>query len=154
MKTQIVEQIELFSEAELESLEFVPEELEAIEAERVPDLDSISFEDIAEDLVAALELTPQEALRRAMLDENYTNINAVLVRVTELLRHLRNNHPNDPRIPELRRRASQLARERARIWNYYLTLRELSPVRLGSPFRGPSRSPSPGRRGGIGGSRR
>jgi hypothetical protein len=30
MKAQIVEQIEFFSEAELESLEFVPEELEAI----------------------------------------------------------------------------------------------------------------------------
>jgi hypothetical protein len=55
MKAQIVEQIELFSEAELESLEFVPEELEAIEAERVPDLDSISFEDIAEGLEAAFE---------------------------------------------------------------------------------------------------
>jgi len=50
MKTQIVEQVELFSEAELESLEFLSEELEAIEAERVPDLDSISFEDIAKDL--------------------------------------------------------------------------------------------------------
>ena len=55
MKAQIVEQIEFFSEAELESLEFLPEELEAIEEERVPDLDSISFEDIAEDLEAVLE---------------------------------------------------------------------------------------------------
>jgi len=55
MKAQIVEQIELFSEAELESLEFVPEELEAIESEQVPDLDSISFEDIAEDLEAVFE---------------------------------------------------------------------------------------------------
>jgi hypothetical protein len=55
MKAQIAEQVELFSESELESLEFVPEELEAIEAERVPDLDSISFEDIAEDLEAAFE---------------------------------------------------------------------------------------------------
>jgi hypothetical protein len=55
MKAQIVEQIELFSGAELQSLEFVPEELEAIEAERVPDLDSITFEDIAGNLEAALE---------------------------------------------------------------------------------------------------
>jgi hypothetical protein len=55
MKAQIVEQVELFSEAELESLEFVPEELEAIEEERVPDLDSISFEEITEALEAALE---------------------------------------------------------------------------------------------------
>jgi hypothetical protein len=53
MTAQIVEQVELFSEAELQSLEFVPEELEAIEAERVPDLDSISFEDIAEALEAS-----------------------------------------------------------------------------------------------------
>jgi hypothetical protein len=55
MKAQIIEQVEFFSEAELESLGFVPEELEAIEAERVPDLDSISFEDIAKDLEAYFE---------------------------------------------------------------------------------------------------
>jgi hypothetical protein len=55
MKAQIVEQIELFSEAELESLEFLPEEVEAIEEQRVPDLDSISFEDIAEELEAYFE---------------------------------------------------------------------------------------------------
>ncbi|MBN3927005.1 ribonuclease domain-containing protein [Nostoc sp. NMS4] len=55
MKAQIVEQIEFFSEAELESLEFLPEELEAIEEERVPDLDSISFEDIAKELEAYFE---------------------------------------------------------------------------------------------------
>lgn len=55
MKAQIVEQVEFFSKAELESLEFVPEELDAIEAERVPDLDSISFEGIAESLEAVLE---------------------------------------------------------------------------------------------------
>jgi hypothetical protein len=55
MRTQIVEQIELFSEAEQESLEFLPEELEAIEEQRVPDLDSISFEDIAEELEAYFE---------------------------------------------------------------------------------------------------
>ncbi len=52
MIAQVIEQVEFFSEAELESLEFVPEELEAIEAERVPDLDSISFEDIAKDMEA------------------------------------------------------------------------------------------------------
>ncbi|MFN6480408.1 hypothetical protein [Nostoc sp. DedQUE07] len=56
MRTQIVEQIELFSEAELESLEFVPEELEAIEAERVPDLDSISFEEVAKEMEAYFEV--------------------------------------------------------------------------------------------------
>ena len=55
MKAQIVERVELFSEAELESLEFLPEELEAIEEQRVPDLDSISFEDIAEELEAYFE---------------------------------------------------------------------------------------------------
>lgn len=53
MKAQTIKQIELFFEAELESLEFVPEELEAIEQERIPDLESISFEDIAENLEAA-----------------------------------------------------------------------------------------------------
>ncbi|NMG08386.1 ribonuclease domain-containing protein [Brasilonema sp. UFV-L1] len=61
MKAQIVEQVELFSEAELQSLEFVPEELEAIEAERVPDLESISFEDIAEDLEAYFKGGVEEA---------------------------------------------------------------------------------------------
>ena len=55
MKTQIVERVEFFSEAELESLEFLPEELEVIEEQRVPDLDSISFEDIAEELEAYFE---------------------------------------------------------------------------------------------------
>ena len=55
MKAQITEQVEFFSEAELESLEFVPEELEAIEAERVPDLESISFEEVAKDLEAYFE---------------------------------------------------------------------------------------------------
>jgi predicted DNA-binding protein (UPF0251 family) len=55
MKTQIIKQVEFFSEAEMESLEFVPEELEAIEAERVPDLESISFEDVAEAMEAFLE---------------------------------------------------------------------------------------------------
>lgn len=64
MKTQVIEQVELFSEAELESLEFVPEELEAIEAERVPDLDSISFEDIAENLEASFEAEGLEGWNR------------------------------------------------------------------------------------------
>ncbi len=54
MKAQIVEQVE-FSKAQLQSLEFVKEELDAIEAELFPGLDSISFEDIAEDLEAAFE---------------------------------------------------------------------------------------------------
>ncbi|KAB8315763.1 hypothetical protein SD81_030920 [Tolypothrix campylonemoides VB511288] len=61
MKAQIVEQVEFFSEAELQSLEFVPEELEAIEAERVPDLDSISFEEVAKDLEAYFEGGVEEA---------------------------------------------------------------------------------------------
>jgi len=63
MRTQIVEQIELFSEAELESLEFLPEELEAIEEQRVPDLDSISFEDIAEELESSFEAEGLEKWR-------------------------------------------------------------------------------------------
>jgi hypothetical protein len=142
MKTQIVEQIELFSEAELESLEFVPEELEAIEAERVPDLDSISFEDIAEDLVAALELSEDEAQRRWMSDPDYTSRNIVLMQVLRELAKLRSDHPNDSRIPELTRRVTQLQREQERIKNYYRTLPQLPPVRTGSPLRAPSRSRS------------
>ncbi|MDZ8096501.1 MAG: F-box protein [Nostoc sp. DedQUE05] len=55
MKAHIVEQVEFFSEAELESLEFVSEELDAIEKERVPDLDSISFEEVAKELEAYFE---------------------------------------------------------------------------------------------------
>ncbi|MEH2258255.1 hypothetical protein [Nostoc sp.] len=55
MKTEIVEQVELFSQEEIESLELLPEELEAIEAELVPNLENIYFEDIAEDLEAAFE---------------------------------------------------------------------------------------------------
>ncbi|MBW4605683.1 MAG: hypothetical protein KME22_00290 [Hassallia sp. WJT32-NPBG1] len=61
MKAQTIEQVEFFSEAELESLEFVPEELEAIEAEQVPDLDSISFEEVAKDLEAFFEGDTEEA---------------------------------------------------------------------------------------------
>lgn len=61
MKVQLDKQVELFSEAELESLEFVPEELEAIEGERVPDLDSISFEEVAQDLEAFFKGGIEEA---------------------------------------------------------------------------------------------
>lgn len=93
MKVQItkVEQVEMFTEAELESLEFTPEELEAIAQERVPDLDSISFEDIAEDLEALLETNnspPINALSRAMTDPAYTR------RQNEILR-LRNRLGSD-----------------------------------------------------------
>ena len=62
MKARIVEQIELFSKEELHSLELLPEELEAIEAERVPDLESITFEDIAEDLGAVFEQDSEAVL--------------------------------------------------------------------------------------------
>lgn len=71
MKAQIVE-LELFTQAELESLEFVPEELEAIEQERVPDLESISFEDIAEDLEAILEA--DNPRMNALSDPEYLRI--------------------------------------------------------------------------------
>ncbi len=62
MKARIVEQIELFSKEELHSLELLPEELEAIEAERVPDFESITFEDIAEDLGAVFEQDSEAVL--------------------------------------------------------------------------------------------
>jgi hypothetical protein len=75
MKTQIVEQIEFFSEAELESLGFVPEELEAIEAERVPDLDSISFEDIAEQLEAYFEGNIEQAGLEAVVKTKPKHLN-------------------------------------------------------------------------------
>ncbi|MEH1912929.1 hypothetical protein [Nostoc sp.] len=78
MKAQIVEQVEFFSEAELESLGFVPEELEAIEAERVPDLDSISFEEVAKDLEAYfkgnIEEVGLEARRGGRAGKNLKNI--------------------------------------------------------------------------------
>lgn len=64
MKAQIVEQVELFSEAELESLEFSPEELEAIEAERVPNLESITFEEVAKELESSFEAEGLESWRR------------------------------------------------------------------------------------------
>lgn len=55
MKAQIVEQVEFFSEAELESLEFSLEELDAIEEERVPNLESISFDEVAKALESSFE---------------------------------------------------------------------------------------------------
>jgi DNA/RNA non-specific endonuclease len=55
MTTQIVEGLELFSEAQLESLEFLPEELENIEFELYPNLESISPEQVAKDLEAYFE---------------------------------------------------------------------------------------------------
>jgi hypothetical protein len=57
MTTQIVEGLELFSEAQLESLEFLPEELENIEFELYPSLESISLEVVAKDLEAYFEQT-------------------------------------------------------------------------------------------------
>jgi hypothetical protein len=55
MTTPIVENLELFSEAQLESLEFLPEELENIEFELYPNLESISPEQVAKDLEAYFE---------------------------------------------------------------------------------------------------
>jgi hypothetical protein len=55
MTTQIVEGLELFSEAQLESLEFLAEELENIEFELYPNLESISPEQVAKDLEAYFE---------------------------------------------------------------------------------------------------
>lgn len=47
MTVQTVEKIEMFSEAELETLQFMPEELELIQSEQIPDLESISLEEVA-----------------------------------------------------------------------------------------------------------
>jgi hypothetical protein len=55
MTTQIVENLELFSEAQLKALEFLPEELENIESELYPNLESISPEQVAKDLEAYFE---------------------------------------------------------------------------------------------------
>lgn len=102
MKAQIVEQVELFSEAELESLEFSPEELEAIEQERVPDLDSISFEDIAEDLDAVLETgRPRTGRPRptsvpansADLTNKLLRKQRTLIRLTEQYKKMSNFNP-------------------------------------------------------------
>ena len=57
---QTLEQIELFSEAELEYLQFLPEELEEIESEQYPDLESISLEEVAKDLEAFFEEEVEE----------------------------------------------------------------------------------------------
>lgn len=54
MTAHIVE-FELFTEAELETLEFFPEELESIEAELYPNLESISPHKVAKDLEAYFE---------------------------------------------------------------------------------------------------
>ena len=61
MTVQIVEQIEYFSPEELETLEFLPEELENIESELYPDLESISIEEVARDLEAFFEEDIEEA---------------------------------------------------------------------------------------------
>ncbi|NJM23880.1 MAG: hypothetical protein HC907_37435 [Richelia sp. SM1_7_0] len=50
MIVKTIELIESFSEADLEFIEFLPEELEQIESELYPDLENISFEDVAEDM--------------------------------------------------------------------------------------------------------
>ncbi|NJL78426.1 MAG: hypothetical protein HC917_05470 [Richelia sp. SM2_1_7] len=55
MIVKTIELIESFSEADLEFLEFLPEELEQIESELYPDLENISFEDVAEEMKAYLE---------------------------------------------------------------------------------------------------
>jgi lysophospholipase L1-like esterase len=84
VKVQIVEQVELFTEAELKSLEFVPEELEIIEEERVPDLDSISFEDIAEDLEAVFDRNqplPANGRDAALRDPNFIRMGNELMRL-------------------------------------------------------------------------
>jgi hypothetical protein len=55
MTANIVKISEPFSEADLEYLEFLPEELKSIESELYPNLESISFEDVAEEMEAYLE---------------------------------------------------------------------------------------------------
>ena len=49
------EDIEMFSETEMEYLQFLPEELEEIESEQYRDLESISLEEVASDLEAFFE---------------------------------------------------------------------------------------------------
>ncbi len=94
MKAQIVEQIEFFSEAELESLEFVPEELEDIEAERVPDLESISFEDIAEDLEATLEARPNSTVINALLlNPAYQELQTKIINLTTRINLMSRRNP-------------------------------------------------------------
>ncbi|MEH2258256.1 hypothetical protein [Nostoc sp.] len=60
METHILKKVGFFSKAELESLELVPEELEAIEAELVPNLENISFEDVAKELEACFQENIEE----------------------------------------------------------------------------------------------
>jgi hypothetical protein len=94
MKAQIVEPLKFFSEAELESLEFLPEELEAIEEERVPDLDSISFEDIAEDLEAILETDRRSTiLNAAARTPGYMELQAKIMSLTGRINTLRKGDP-------------------------------------------------------------
>lgn len=94
MKAQIVEQVEFFSEAELESLEFLPEELEDIEAERVPDLDSISFEDIAEDLEAALETRPSSTVFNALFQNpDYLRLQSEIIALTARINTMSRRNP-------------------------------------------------------------
>lgn len=77
MTRQIVENLELFSEAQLEALEFLPEELENIESELYPNLESISLEEVAKDLEAYFE----GALNR----QDWKRVVAVVVVVVALL---------------------------------------------------------------------
>jgi len=59
MTAKTVEQMEagngIFSEADLETLEFQREDLEGIESELEQNLDNISFEDVADELAEAFE---------------------------------------------------------------------------------------------------
>lgn len=49
MTVQTVEQIEMLSEADLENLQLLPEELAEIESELYPDLENISLEEVAQE---------------------------------------------------------------------------------------------------------
>ena len=105
MRVQIVEveQVE-FSEAELENLEFTPEELEAIEEERVPDLESISVEDVAENLQASLEMDPGTASTgqtRAMSSPGYIARQNELNRLAQQLLRMNRLDPRRRRIERL-----------------------------------------------------
>lgn len=60
MTVLTTENVELFSEEELENLEFLPEELEDITSEQIPDLESISLKDVARDLEAFFEEDVEE----------------------------------------------------------------------------------------------
>ncbi len=79
MKAEIVEEVEFFSQEEIENLELWSEELEAIEAELVPNLENISFEDVAEELEACFQENIEElglegrGSRRKKNPKNITN---------------------------------------------------------------------------------